>query len=131
MRLLTAYLAILFAMAAIDLVWLGVVARKFYRDQLGSLLRDKPRLLPAAAFYLLYPIGILMFASLPGSEARSVLHAGVLGTAFGFFAYATYDLTNLAVLRGWPVLLAFVDMAWGSVLTGLCAAAGTWISLKF
>ena len=131
MRTVTAYFTILFAMTAIDLVWLGVVARKFYRDQLGTLMRDKPRLFPAAVFYLLYPLGILMFATLPGSEAHSVLHAGMLGTAFGFFAYATYDLTNLAVLRGWPVVLTLVDMAWGAVLTGFCAAAGTWMALRF
>ena len=131
MRFVAAYVAILLAMAAIDLVWLGVVARKFYRDQLGTLMLDKPRLLPAAAFYLLYPIGILMFACMPGSDAHSVLHASMLGAAFGFFAYATYDLTNLAVLRNWPVQLTLVDIAWGSILTGLCAAAGTWIALKF
>ena len=131
MRLVTVYFAILFAMTAIDLVWLGVVARKFYRDQLGTLMRDKPRLLPAAVFYLIYPLGILLFATLPGSAAHSVLHGGMLGAAFGFFAYATYDLTNLAVLRSWPAVLTFVDIAWGTVLTGLCAAAGTWMALTF
>ena len=112
-------------MSALDFLWLGLVARRFYARQLGSLMASPPRWGAAAAFYLIYPVGIVLFASLslPGRGSSSVVHAAWLGVAFGFFAYGTYDLSNWATLRDWPVRLVFVDIAWGSVATGLAAAA--------
>ncbi|RYY68520.1 MAG: DUF2177 family protein, partial [Comamonadaceae bacterium] len=75
-------------------------------------------------FYLMYPVGLVIFAVLPGMQADSVARAALLGALFGLFAYATYDLTNLAVVRGWPLGLSFIDMAWGTLVSGVSAAAG-------
>ena len=108
----------------LDMLWLGAIAKKYYRRQLGPLLADAPKILPAAAFYLLYPIGVITFVSLPASGLG---HAAVLGAAFGFFAYMTYDLSNWATLRNWPAPLTFVDIAWGTAATSIAAIAGTWV----
>lgn len=105
---------------AIDLLWLGVVAKRWYRQQLGVLL-GPVRWVPAIIFYLLYIVGILIFAVLPAVTATSLPLAAGLGSVFGFFAYATYDLTNLATIKGWPGLMSLVDMVWGTVLTGIVA----------
>lgn len=105
----------------IDLVWLGLVARDFYRNQIGSLMAD-PIVWPAAIlFYLLSIAGIIFFAVAPAIDDGSWTKALLLGAAFGFFTYMTYDLTNLATIQGWPVTLAIVDIAWGTVLCGMVA----------
>ena len=106
----------------IDLVWLGVVARRFYRSQLGSLLRAEVNWGAAAAFYLLYIAGILVFVTAPALEKGSLGKALVYGAFFGLITYATYDLTNLATLEGWPVPVVIVDILWGAIL---CAAVGS------
>ncbi len=108
---------------AIDLLWLGIVARGFYRAQLGSLMRAEVRWGAALAFYLLFIAGILVFAVLPGLERQSLARAVVLGGFFGLVAYATYDLTNLATLEGFPGTMVIVDLGWGTVLCGLVAGA--------
>lgn len=108
---------------AVDLVWLGLVARSFYHRELSALIADKFNLWAAAAFYLLYPMGIVGFAVAPALAAGSALHAVAVGAALGFFAYATYDLTNLATLRNWPLRLTIVDMLWGTFLTALASGA--------
>jgi uncharacterized membrane protein len=117
------YLATVPVFFVIDLIWLGVVARAYYRDQLGSLMADEIRWPVAVAFYLLWIVGLLVFAVLPALEARDLGRAVVLGLAFGFFTYLTYDLSNLATLRDWPVALTAVDIAWGTVLGGVVATS--------
>ena len=117
------YAAVFLTMAIIDMVWLRVIAVQWYADGMGPLLSDKPNLIAAAAFYLLFPLGLLIFAVMPG-EASSVQRVAVMGALFGFFAYATYDLTALAVIKNWPVGLTFLDLAWGTLVSGLSAAAG-------
>ncbi len=117
------YLAILVTMVAIDMLWLRVIAVQWYADGMGPLLTDQPNLVAAAAFYLLFPLGLLIFAVLPG-ETSSVLKVAVMGGLFGFFAYATYDLTALAVIKNWPVGLTLLDMAWGTLVSGVSAVAG-------
>lgn len=118
---------------AIDMVWLGFAARTFYRSHLGPLLRPSVNWTAAVLFYLLYIAGILLFATLPALEDRSLPQATVMGGLFGFFAYATYDLTNLATLRDWPVKVVVVDILWGVVLTASVSAAsygiGLWLML--
>lgn len=109
---------------AIDLTWLGVVARGFYRDALGHLLREEARWPVALAFYAIYIAGILVFAVLPSVEQQSLPRALALGAFFGFVAYATFDLTSLALFRDFPVRVVVVDLVWGSVLTAGVAAAG-------
>lgn len=117
------YVAVLLTMVVIDMVWLRVIAVQWYADGMGPLLTDSPNLWAAAAFYLLFPVGLLVFAVLPG-EAASLLRVAVMGALFGFFAYSTYDLTALAVIKNWPVGLTLLDMAWGTFVSGISAAAG-------
>ncbi len=117
------YLLTVVVFFAIDLVWLGVVANRFYQNQIGSMLKSPPDWLVAAGFYLFYIVGILVFAVLPGVEKGMLAEAVWRGALFGALAYATYDLTNLATLEGWPWQVAVVDIVWGTVLTGTVAAA--------
>lgn len=114
--LLKLYALTLPVFLAIDLVWLGVVARGFYRSQLGDLLRPDVRWGAAFLFYAVYVAALLVLAVLPAIERQSPLRAALLGAAFGLAAYAAYDLTNLATLRGFPMLVAAIDLAWGTVL---------------
>jgi uncharacterized membrane protein len=112
------------AFFAIDMVWLGVVARGFYRRQLGGLLADQVNWPAAFAFYFLYIAGIVFFVTLPAARAGSLARALGSGAFFGLVTYATYDLTNLATLRGWPIAVTVVDIAWGTALCTAVAAAG-------
>ena len=109
---------------AVDLVWLGAVASGFYRSALGPLLRASPLWPAALAFYALYIAGILVFAVLPGLEADSLRRTVLLGAFFGLVAYATFDLTSLALIRDFPWRVVVVDLCWGSALTAGVAAAG-------
>ncbi|MDQ3064851.1 MAG: DUF2177 family protein [bacterium] len=118
-------------MAAIDFVWLGLVANNFYRSQIGNLLLDKPNLPAAVSFYVLYVVGIVLFVINPAIEKQSWQHALTYGFLFGLIAYATYDLTNLAVAKGYTTKLAIVDMAWGSFLTALVAVGSYWVVTKW
>lgn len=100
---------------AIDMVWLGLVASNFYKTQLGNLMGEINW--PAAIiFYLLFLIGLTFFATYPALIKNSLFTAALLGGMFGFFTYATYDLTNLATLKGWPLSVTIVDMIWGTIL---------------
>lgn len=117
------YAAVFASMVVIDMIWLRLIAVQWYADGMGPLLSNSPNLWAAAAFYLLFPVGLLIFAVFP-SEDASVIKAVVMGALFGFFAYATYDLTALAVIKGWPVGLTFLDMAWGTLVSGISAGAG-------
>lgn len=112
------------AFLALDLVWLTRIAKSFYYQQLDGLLLDKPRLLAAAIFYAIYVVGIVIFAVAPALREGSAVTALVFGALFGFFAYATYDMTNYATLRNWSLAVSLVDTIWGTVLTGTAALAG-------
>lgn len=131
MKLVYLYLLTLPVFFGIDMLWIGVLAKNFYRNNLGHLLRPDINWTAALIFYLLYIVGILIFATLPALEKKSLHQAVLLGALFGFFAYATYDLSNLATLKDWPVKIVFVDILWGMVLTASVAAAsffiGKWI----
>lgn len=109
----------------IDLAWLGGVAKSFYRNQIGHLLADDFRALPALMFYVFYVAGIVWFC-VWGAESWKV--AAISGALFGFFCYATYDMTNYATLKGWPLQMVLVDIAWGTVLTALVAGVGAYLS---
>lgn len=123
-RDLAAYAGALAVLVVMDAVWLGLVATDFYRERIGHLMAAAPRLGVAAAFYLLYLVGVVIFAVRPALAAGSGVRALGLGAGFGFFAYMTYDLTNLATLRDWPVMVAVVDMAWGTTLSAASAWGG-------
>ncbi len=116
---------------AIDMIWLGYAARNFYKTQLNHLLSPEVNWPAAFTFYFIYIVGILFFAVRPGLEAGSLARTCVFGALFGFFTYATYDLTNLATLRNWPLAVVVVDIAWGTLLCTLVGGAsfllGSWL----
>lgn len=116
---LVAYAIALASLLVLDGIWLGVIARSFYKERLGDLLLDKPNFVIAALFYLVHAAGIVVFA-LP--QATNWTTALLYGALFGFFVYAAYDFTNLATLRGWPADVAMVDLAWGSAATAVVTA---------
>lgn len=110
---------------ALDVVWLGVMVGAFYKPRIGGLLLETPRLDAAIPFYALYIAGVLIFAVLPALEQGGWLRALMLGAMLGVLAYGTYDLTNLATLKGWSVAVTVADLMWGAFVTGAAAAGGT------
>ena len=100
----------------LDILWLGVVAKSFYRRNLGFILSPEVNWLAAAIFYLMYIAGILFFAVRPAVNSNSFAQAAVLGGLYGFFTYATYDFTNLATIKDWPLVIVVVDISWGVCL---------------
>jgi uncharacterized membrane protein len=125
------YLATLPVFFAIDLLWLGVVARGVYQRNLSHLLSPAVNWPAALLFYLIYIAGIILFAVRPALSDQSLATAALWGALFGFFTYMTYDLTNLATLRDWPVSIVLIDVAWGTVLCTLVACGsyliGRWL----
>jgi uncharacterized membrane protein len=110
------FLVALTAFFAIDMVWLVLIARKFYQDKIGFLMRPDINWLAAIIFYLLFIAGLVTFVIAPAVEKHSWVHAFLYGAFFGLITYATYDLTNLATMKDWPVLVTVVDLIWGTVL---------------
>jgi uncharacterized membrane protein len=98
----------------LDFVWLGWLAKSFYAENLAGLLAPDIKIFPAAFFYVVYPIGLLIFAMAPSAESGDWARAALMGGLFGFFAYMTYDMSNWATLKGFPSIVAWVDMAWGT-----------------
>ncbi len=111
-------------MFALDLVWLGVVAKGFYAKHMGSLLRPDVKWVPALLFYLLYVTAVVVFVVMPAAERRSFGRALAFGAFFGLAAYATYDLTSLALIRDFPLIIVLVDLAWGIALTAVASSVG-------
>ena len=101
---------------AIDMVWLIFIAKKFYAEQIGYIMTKNPNLIAAFAFYLLFIAGLIVFVITPALDKRSWIYALGMGAFFGLVTYATYDLTNLATLRDWPMLVTVVDLIWGTTL---------------
>jgi uncharacterized membrane protein len=112
----------------IDLIWLGIVAKGFYQKNLKYILSPNVNWTAAIIFYLMYIAGILIFAVVPGIAKDSVRHAVLWGALFGFFTYATYDLTNLALLKDWPLNIVVVDILWGMVLCTLVSTISFYIA---
>lgn len=112
------YLIILALFFLIDMIWLGLVAKNFYRQQLGGMLSSKVNWPAAILFYLLFIAGLQLFVVAPALAQGGAWQALWQGAFFGLIAYATYDLTNLATLRDWPLLVTVVNLAWGAVLGG-------------
>ncbi len=130
MPFLKHYLIALVVFSVIDLVWLVFIARKLYQEKIGHLMADKTNLPAAVLFYLLFIAAMVFFVINPAAERQSVLYALGAGAFFGLATYATYDLTNLATLRNWPVSLTVIDLAWGSFVTAATSALTTWIGGK-
>ncbi len=126
------YAITLLGFFAIDMVWLGFVARTFYKNQIGFLLTEKPNWYAAIVFYLLFVAGLLVFAVVPGLQANSWKKLLCLAALYGLITYATYDLTNLATVKNWPWMVTVVDMIWGVVLATAVSSigflTGQWLS---
>jgi uncharacterized membrane protein len=126
------YVAALIAFLAIDSVWLGIIARRFYGKYLGFLLADQPNWWAAAAFYLLFVAGMVVFVVAPAVQAGSLWRALLLGAFFGLVTYATYDLTNHATVKNWPWIVTLVDLCWGAALSAsvctIAYLAGRWLT---
>ena len=124
------YLAALLVLLLLDAVWLGLVARNFYKAHLGFIMADHPVWAAAGAFYLLYVAGLVVFVVSPGVRERRPGRAALKGAFFGLVAYAAYDLTNLATLERWPLAVTLVDLAWGTFLSAATAGAAVWFFEK-
>lgn len=112
------YLVALLVFFIIDMIWLGVVAKKLYQKELGFIMSDKPNWAAAIIFYLIFITGLVFFVINPAMERDSLSYALLVGMFFGFITYATYDLTNLATLKNWPIKITIIDLAWGTSLGG-------------
>ncbi len=126
-KLIISYLLTTIVFFTVDMTWLGFIAKELYKKYLGGFLSDKVNWPAAIIFYLLFIIGIFYFAILPAVEKNSLAKAIISGALFGVFTYATYDLTNLATLKDWPLPIVFIDILWGAVLTGIVSTAGFYI----
>jgi len=122
-KLLVPWIVIVFTMMALDLIWIGGIARPLYNRGIGHLMAPQPDFVAALAFYLLFAVGLMAFVVLPRAPGDWRM-AAAWGALFGFMTYMTYDLTNMATLRDWPLGLSFIDTAWGCLATGLAATAG-------
>ena len=124
------YLIALPVFFAIDMVWLGLVAKNFYKSQIGFLMKPDINWTAAIIFYLLFIVGLVLFVIMPAVEKGSWMYALLFGALFGLITYATYDLTNLATLKDWPVLVTIVDLAWGATLGALVSVITYFIAGK-
>ena len=124
MTYIIAYAAALLFFLAVDLPWIAFVMKDFYKAQIGHLMAGQPKLIWAGGFYLAYVVGVVVFAVRPGLE-QGWITAFLYGALLGAIAYGTYDMTNLATLKDWPLTMTIVDICWGAVLTGSTAAFAT------
>jgi len=122
------YLLTTIVFLIIDMVWLSLIAKNIYQKYLGNFLTDKVNWTAALIFYLIYIVGISIFAIYPSVNKDSALNAILMGGLFGLFTYATYDLTNLATLKDWPLPIVFIDIAWGIALTAAVSLSGFYIA---
>jgi uncharacterized membrane protein len=120
--LLVAYTVTAVVFLILDAIWLGVISRNLYQREIGELLLPKPDFSAAAVFYVIYIAGLVYFCVVPGVVEQSAMRGLLNGAIFGIVAYATYDLTNLATLKGWSTTLVFVDIAWGAVASAIASA---------
>jgi len=123
-RQFAAYAGTVIVMIGLDLLWLGVIAKPIYQHGIGHLMADQPSVPVAVLFYALFGLGLVVFAVLPAGPAPGWGRTVGMAALFGFFAYATYDLTNLATLKQWPIGLSVIDIAWGTCISGASAAGG-------
>lgn len=126
-KLIISYFLTTLVFLFIDLLWLGIIAKDFYGRHLANFLSPQVNWVAAIIFYLIFIVGIFIFGIMPAVEKQSWIHAVIFGGLFGFFAYATYDLTNMATLKDWPLIIVFVDIIWGFVLSASVSVSGYFI----
>jgi len=131
MTLIAGYVAALVAFAGVDMIWLSATVERFYRPAVGDLLARTVNLPAAIAFYLIFPVGLTIFAVAPAVKVGAFGQAALYGGLFGLFAYATYDLTNQATLRAWSTQLTVIDVAWGFALSSFAATIGYLAASRF
>lgn len=122
--MLAAYGGTIATLLIADAIWLGLVARSFYKEQLGEMMLPSPNLAVASLFYLFFAAALVLLVVSPALKAQSIVMVLAYGAVFGLVTYGTYDITNLATLRNWPVKMSIIDMAWGAFVTALSAAGG-------
>jgi len=127
MSWLLIYAAVIGTVLVFDAFWLGLVAKRFYADQLGSLMSKPIKPLPALAFYLLYAVGLVILAVRPDDAATSLGTSAYLGAVVGFIAFGTYNMTNYSTLKDWPIKMTAVDWPIGTGLSALAAAVGAYV----
>ena len=127
MAFLKLYLISIIVFFIIDLLWLGIIAKDLYRDQIGFLMSDQVRWGPAILFYCLYLAGLTFFVILPAFQDSNWVSALICGGFFGLVCYGTYDLTNLATLKGWPTKIVVYDLLWGTFISGITSLITFWI----
>jgi uncharacterized membrane protein len=125
------YLIALPVFLAIDMVWLTLVAKNFYAKQIGYLMAKNPNLFAALIFYLIFIAGLIVFVITPALEKKMWIQALLAGAFFGLVTYATYDLTNLATIKDWPLIVTIVDLIWGMFVSAAVSVATYFIALKF
>jgi uncharacterized membrane protein len=128
MKYVYLYILTFIVFLAIDFIWLNWIAKNLYSQKIGHLLAENPNLIAAGVFYLLFVGASLVLAVLPGYEAQSLTKTILLGAIFGMITYATYDLTNLATLKEWPLSVTIIDIIWGTSLSTATAVAGYYIA---
>lgn len=131
MSFIKLYLVSLILFLAIDFVWLGIIAKNLYSEQIGFLMADKIRWSAAFVFYALYIVGLVFFAVMPAFKQGTWSTALLNGALFGLICYATYDLTNLATLKGWPVKIVIYDLIWGTFISATVSLITYWIGTSW
>ncbi len=126
-----AYLSIAIVMVVLDFIWLAIIAEPIYKSGIGHLMASKPNLLFAGLFYMVYVLGLIMFSIKPYASNPGLRKTTVTAATFGFFVYASYDLTNLALLKNWPLNLALIDIAWGVFISSVSATVGKFVLDRF
>lgn len=127
MEIIKQYIVTMIVFFAIDIAWLGFIAKKLYRESLGYIMADSTNWPAAIIFYSMYIGGILFFVLNPALEKGSMNYAILVGALFGFITYATYDMTNLATLKDWPLKITIIDIIWGTSLNALTAGVSFYI----
>lgn len=130
-KMMISYLLTMVVFFVIDLFWLGLIAKNIYRKYLGSLMSDTVNWAAAILFYLLFIAGIFVFVIYPSLEKQSPIRALLFGAFFGLISYATYDLTNYATLKGFPLNIVIIDLIWGTTLTSIVSISGYYITKYF
>ncbi len=114
----------------IDMLWLGLIAKNFYAKQIGFLMKTNVNWTAAIIFYLLFVVGLVLFVIAPALEKHSWLYALLFGALFGLITYATYDLTNLATIKDWPIIVTIIDLIWGVVIAAIVSIISFFIATK-
>jgi len=128
MKYIYLYILTFIVFLAIDFIWLNYIAKNMYAEKIGHLMASNPKLIYALIFYLIFIVGIIIFVVIPGYESKSILKTILLGALFGLVTYSTYDLTNQATLKDWPISVTIVDIVWGTSLSTIVGISGYYIA---